>query len=57
MPIVSQGAGAGVDWEQRIDFPRLRSEREVAAELETMIERALAAPFPEPDAAASEFKE
>jgi Xaa-Pro aminopeptidase len=27
MPIASLGATAGVDWEQRIDFPRLRSER------------------------------
>jgi Xaa-Pro aminopeptidase len=27
MPIASQGANAGVDWEQRIDFPRLRAER------------------------------
>src|SRR5215213_45343 len=27
MPIASLGASAGVDWEQRIDFPRLRRER------------------------------
>jgi Xaa-Pro aminopeptidase len=27
MPIASLGAGAGVDWEQRIDFPRLRRDR------------------------------
>ena len=27
MTIASRGATAGVDWEQRIDFPRLRRER------------------------------
>src|SRR4029434_3944185 len=27
MPIASLGASAGVDWEQRIDFPRLPRER------------------------------
>ena len=27
MAIASQGANVGVDWEQRIDFPRLRRER------------------------------
>jgi Xaa-Pro aminopeptidase len=34
MPIASQGASAGVDWEQRIDFQRLRRERLERAQAE-----------------------
>jgi TPP-dependent pyruvate/acetoin dehydrogenase alpha subunit len=40
-----------------VDEARLAAvDEDVAAELETVTERAIAAPFPEPDATASEFK-